>query len=84
MAHKKGGSTSRNGRDSKPKMRGVKRYAGQGVLAGTIIVRQTGTHIYPGANVGVGRDFTLYALADGTVKFEARRDDKRKVSVITL
>ena len=84
MAHKKGGSTSRNGRDSKPKMRGVKRYAGKSVLAGTIIVRQTGTHIKPGTNIGVGRDFTLYALTSGTVKFEACRDDKRKVSVVTL
>ncbi|MFH0846982.1 MAG: 50S ribosomal protein L27 [Chloroflexota bacterium] len=81
MAHKKGAGSSRNGRDSKPKMLGVKRYAGEAVSAGTIIVRQRGTKIYPGTNVGLGRDFTIYALIDGVVKFEPLADDRRKVSV---
>lgn len=81
MAHKKGGGTSRLGRDSKPKMLGVKRYAGQQVQAGTIIVRQRGTRIHPGDNVGVGRDYTLYALIDGVVKFEPTSNNRRKVSV---
>lgn len=81
MAHKKGGGSSRNGRDSKPKMLGVKRYAGQVVTAGTILVRQRGTRIHAGLNVGIGRDHTLYALASGTVKFEPTSKDKRKVSV---
>ncbi|MFC1899765.1 50S ribosomal protein L27 [Chloroflexota bacterium] len=81
MAHKKGGGTSRNGRDSQPKMLGVKRYAGEKVNAGTIIVRQRGTRIHPGNNVGVGRDFTLFALINGIVKFEPAGNKKRKVSV---
>ena len=81
MAHKKGGGTSRNGRDSKPKMLGVKRYAGQVVNAGTILVRQRGTRIHPGNNVGIGRDHTLFALIDGTVKFEPISNNRRKVSV---
>ncbi len=81
MAHKKGGSTSRNGRDSKPKMLGVKRYAGETVNAGTILVRQRGTHIHPGNNVGMGRDHTLFALINGAVKFEPIGDNRRKVSV---
>ncbi len=81
MAHKKGGGTSRNGRDSQPKRLGVKRYAGQSVNAGTIIVRQRGTRIHPGNNVGVGRDYTLYALIDGIVKFEPTSNNRRKVSV---
>lgn len=81
MAHKKGGGTSRLGRDSKPKRLGVKRYAGQQVQAGTIIVRQRGTRIHPGENVGVGKDYTLYALIDGVVKFEPTSNDRRKVSV---
>ena len=81
MAHKKGGGTSRLGRDSKPKRLGVKRYAGQQVHAGTILVRQRGTRIHPGNNVGVGRDYTLYALIDGIVKFEPASKDRRKVSV---
>ena len=75
MAHKKGQGSTRNGRDSNPKMRGVKRYDGQLVNAGTILVRQKGTKIHPGANVGTGKDWTLYALADGHVKFE--RDGAR-------
>jgi large subunit ribosomal protein L27 len=81
MAHKKGGGTSRLGRDSKPKRLGVKRYAGQQVQAGTIIVRQRGTRIHPGDNVGVGKDYTLYALIDGVVKFEPTSNNRRKVSV---
>ncbi len=83
MAHKKGGGSSRNGRDSKPKMLGVKRYGGEAVNAGTIIVRQRGTRIAPGNNVGVGRDHTLFAKIDGTVKFEPAAKNKRKVSVYT-
>jgi large subunit ribosomal protein L27 len=81
MAHKKGGGTSRLGRDSQSKRLGVKRYAGQQVQAGTIIVRQRGTRIHPGDNVGVGKDYTLYALIDGVVKFEPTSNNRRKVSV---
>lgn len=81
MAHKKGVGSSRNGRDSNPKMLGVKLYDGQAVRAGGIIVRQRGTKIDAGANVGVGRDHTLFALADGVVKFEWARKDKRQASV---
>ena len=82
MAHKKGGGSSRNGRDSKPKMLGVKRYAGQTVSAGTILVRQRGTRIHAGGNVGIGRDHTLYALINGVVRYEAASKDRRKASVI--
>ena len=81
MAHKKGGGSTRLGRDSKPKMLGVKRYAGQKVNAGTIIVRQRGTQIHPGNNVGMGRDHTLFALIDGIIKYEPAAKNKRKVSV---
>jgi len=81
MAHKKGGGSSRNGRDSQPKRLGVKRFAGQIVNAGTILVRQRGTRIFPGNNVGLGRDYTLFALIGGTVKFEPARNNRRKVSV---
>ncbi len=81
MAHKKGGGSTRCGRDSKSKRLGVKRFGGQAVRAGTIIVRQRGTRIHPGLNVGVGRDYTLYAIIDGTVKFEPAAKDKKKVSV---
>ena len=81
MAHKKGGGTTRNGRDSQPKMLGVKRYAGQIVNAGTILVRQRGTRIHPGSNVGVGRDHTLFALINGIVTFEPTRNNRRRVSV---
>jgi large subunit ribosomal protein L27 len=81
MAHKKGGGTSRLGRDSQSKRLGVKIYAGQQVQAGTIIVRQRGTRIHPGENVGVGKDYTLYALIDGVVKFEPTSNNRRKVSV---
>ena len=83
MAHKKGGGTSRNGRDSKPKLLGVKKYAGETINAGTIIVRQRGTRIHAGNNVGVGRDHTLFALVNGVVKFEAATNNRRKVSVYT-
>ncbi len=81
MAHKKGGGRTRNGRDSQSKRLGVKRYAGESVNAGTILVRQRGTRIHPGNNVGVGRDYTLFALIDGIVKFEPARNNRRKVSV---
>ncbi len=81
MAHKKGGGSSKNGRDSKAKRLGVKRYDGQFVSAGTIIIRQRGTRIAPGENVGVGRDHTIFATADGFVKFEHQTRDKKRVSV---
>ena len=81
MAHKKGQGSTRNGRDSQPKMRGVKRYAGQVVKAGSILVRQVGTKYHPGANVGIGRDFTLFALIEGEVKFERAGKSKMKVAV---
>lgn len=81
MAHKKGAGSSRNGRDSNSQRLGVKRYAGQQVNAGTILVRQRGTRIYPGQNVGVGRDYTLFALIDGVVRFGPATRNRRKVSV---
>ena len=81
MAHKKGGGRTRNGRDSQSKRLGVKRYAGQSVNAGTILVRQRGTRIHAGNNVGVGRDYTLFALIDGIVKYEPTSNNRRKVSV---
>lgn len=81
MAHKKGMGSSRNGRDSQPKMLGVKRYDGEQVRAGTILVRQRGTRLAPGRNVGVGRDHTLFARIDGTVRFGFARKDKKEVSV---
>jgi len=80
MAHKKGQGTSRNGRDSNPKMLGVKKYGGEAVIAGNIIVRQRGTRFHPGANVGIGRDHTLFALADGTVEFDK---EHRRVSIVS-
>ena len=83
MAHKKGGGSTRLGRDSKPKMLGVKRYDGQLVSAGTILVRQRGTRIHKGNNVGLGRDHTLFALVDGIVKYEPASKERRKVSVYT-
>ena len=83
MAHKKGVGSSKNGRDSNSQRLGVKRSDGQSVLAGTIILRQRGTRVHPGVNVGVGRDHTLYALAEGTVKFAPYAKNRRKqVSVI--
>ena len=78
MAHKKAGGSSRNGRDSNSKRLGVKRYAGQQVNAGSIIVRQRGSTFHPGDNVGMGRDFTLFALKTGAVKFDVRGPKKRK------
>lgn len=82
MAHKKGGGSSRNGRDSKPKMLGVKIYAGQTVNAGTILVRQRGSKIAPGDGVGIGRDHTLFALAAGEVKYERVGKDGRRVNIV--
>ncbi|GHO92913.1 50S ribosomal protein L27 [Reticulibacter mediterranei] len=83
MAHKKGMGSSRNGRDSKPKMLGVKRYDGQLVTAGSIIVRQRGTKIRPGKDVGLGRDHTIFALIDGYVKFGHDSRERRSVSIVT-
>jgi large subunit ribosomal protein L27 len=82
MAHKKGQGSSRNGRDSAGQRRGVKRFGGENVRAGNILVRQVGTLIHPGTNVGMGRDFTLFALVDGTVKFERHSKTRRRVSVV--
>lgn len=84
MAHKKGGGSSRNGRDSAGRRLGVKRQSGQVVLAGTIIVRQRGTRILPGANVGVGRDHTLFALTTGTVAFDQTGPERTRVNVLEL
>ena len=81
MAHKKGVGSSRNGRDSNPKYRGIKKFGGERVRAGNIIVRQTGTKWHPGRNVGLGSDFTIYALIDGVVKFEHANKKRYKVSV---
>lgn len=78
MAHKKAGGSSRNGRDSESKRLGVKKYGGEAVLAGNIIIRQRGTKVHPGANVGRGKDDTLFALADGTVKFEKNKGPKKR------
>ncbi len=84
MAQKKGGGSTRNGRDSKPKMLGVKAYGGQKVLAGSIIVRQRGTQFHPGTNVGVGKDHTLFALVNGAVAFALKGPlNRRTVSVTT-
>ena len=82
MAHKKAGGSTNNGRDSNPKMRGVKKYGGEGVITGNIIVRQVGTKFHPGNGVGMGRDFTLFALKDGVVKFSSYNKNKKLVSVI--
>lgn len=81
MAHKKGQGSIKNGRDSESKRLGVKRADGQFVLAGNILIRQRGTNVHPGTNVGIGSDDTLYALVDGIVKFERKGKDKKKVSV---
>ena len=83
MAQKKGGGSTRNGRDSKPKMLGVKVYGGQSVSAGSIIVRQRGTKFHAGTNVGMGRDHTLFALVDGTVSFTVKGALNRKTVVVT-
>jgi large subunit ribosomal protein L27 len=82
MAHKKGVGSSKNGRDSNPQFLGVKRYDGQLVSAGSIIVRQRGTKFHPGINVGIGKDDTLFALKEGTVKFERKGRYKKQVSII--
>ena len=81
MAHKKGQGSTRNGRDSPGQRRGIKVYAGETVKAGNILVRQLGTRIHPGRNVGLGRDFTIYAKIDGIVRYEGYRGDRRQVSV---
>jgi large subunit ribosomal protein L27 len=81
MAHKKGGGSSRNGRDSRGQRLGVKRFDGEMVTSGSIIVRQRGTKFKPGNNVGLGRDYTLFATIDGYVKFETIRNDRKQVSV---
>ena len=81
MAHKKGGGSSRNGRDSRGQRLGVKVYSGEQVRSGNILVRQRGTRIKPGRNVGVGKDDTLFATADGVVVYETIRDDRKRVSV---
>jgi large subunit ribosomal protein L27 len=81
MAHKKGVGSSRNGRDSNPQFRGVKKFGGETVRAGNIIVRQCGTKWHPGRNVGLGRDFTIFALIDGVVKYEHKNRIRYKVSV---
>jgi large subunit ribosomal protein L27 len=81
MAHKKGQGSSRNGRDSQPKMLGVKRFAGQFVTGGSIIVRQRGTKFYPGTNVGIGRDHTLFAKIDGIVNFQDKGERGRFVTI---
>jgi len=82
MAHKKGQGSSRNGRDSAGQRRGVKVYGSENVITGNILVRQVGTLFHPGANVGMGKDFTLFAKADGKVKYEHKRGDRRVVSVV--
>lgn len=82
MAHKKGQGSSRNGRDSNPKYRGVKRFGGQQVVAGNILVRQVGTKYHAGKNVGIGRDYTLFALIDGVVEFGTTNKGKKRVSVV--
>ncbi|MDF2839434.1 MAG: ribosomal protein [Clostridia bacterium] len=84
FAHKKGVGSSRNGRDSESKRLGVKRADGQTVLAGNILVRQRGTKIHPGTNVGIGKDDTLFSLVEGVVKFERKGKDKKQVSVYTV
>ena len=81
MAHKKGGGSSRNGRDSSAQKRGVKVYGGQSVVAGNILVRQVGSTIHPGKNVGLGKDFTLFALIEGVVKYEWKTNTRKQVSV---
>lgn len=82
MAHKKAGGSSRNGRDSNPKMLGVKKYGGQKVIAGNILVRQRGTQFHPGENVGIGNDHTLFALVDGEVRFRLHRKHRKCVDVV--
>jgi large subunit ribosomal protein L27 len=81
MAHKKGLGSTRNGRDSNPKYRGIKKFGGEKVIAGNIILRQKGTRWHPGLNVGLGRDYTIFSLIEGVVKFERLGKDRQKVSV---
>ncbi|MBN1642807.1 MAG: 50S ribosomal protein L27 [Anaerolineae bacterium] len=81
MAHKKSGGSARNGRDSKSKRRGIKKFGGQYVIPGNILVRQCGTRIHPGANVGMGRDYTIYATEEGFVKYEYAAQGRKQVSV---
>jgi large subunit ribosomal protein L27 len=83
MAHKKAGGSSRNGRDSAGQRLGVKRFGGQSVQAGNILIRQKGTRIHPGENVGMGKDYTLFSRIEGIVKFEKKGRDKKQVSVYT-
>jgi large subunit ribosomal protein L27 len=82
MAHKKGGGSSRNGRDSQSQRLGVKKYGGEKVLSGNILVRQRGTKIHPGLNVDIGKDDTLFAIADGIVLYDYVKDDRKRVNVI--
>ncbi|MGD8531550.1 MAG: 50S ribosomal protein L27 [Syntrophobacterales bacterium] len=84
MAHKKAGGSSRNGRDSASQRRGVKRFGGQSVRAGNILVRQVGTKFHPGQNVGMGKDYTLFAKIDGIVRFERKGKSRQKISVYAL
>lgn len=84
MAHKKAGGSSRNGRDSRGQRRGVKIFGGQKVIAGNILVRQLGTRIHPGDNVGMGRDYTLFSKINGTVRYENSGKDRKKVSVLPI
>lgn len=84
MAHKKGGGSSKNGRDSNAQRRGVKVFAGQSVRAGSILVRQLGTRIYPGDNVGMGRDYTLFSKIDGIVQYKTVRGGKKQVKVVPV
>lgn len=84
MAHKKGVGSTRNGRDSNAKRLGVKKYGGEVITAGSIIIRQRGSQIHPGNNVGMGRDYTLYALVEGKVTFERKGHDRKKVSVYAV
>ncbi len=81
MAHKKGAGSTRNGRDSAGQRRGIKRFGGEGVLPGTILVRQVGTKLHPGSGVKMGRDFTIYATVEGSVTFERYGKDRKKISV---
>jgi large subunit ribosomal protein L27 len=84
MAHKKAGGSSRNGRDSAGRRLGVKRYGGEAVLAGNIIVRQRGTKVHAGVNVGMGKDHTLFALTDGIVEFKAKNKDRNLVNIVPM
>lgn len=84
MAHKKGVGSSRNGRDSNPKMLGVKKFDGEFVISGNIIARQRGTHFHPGKNVGMGRDHTIFSVIEGTVKFEPYSRGRKRISVYPI